>query len=183
MIHLIVILDYSCCFGAFWSTFSIHWTEYKKKKSPLTWWKNPSWSSFLKVLLAGVCLLESCQWKCKRGEVSRLAVFCSLLFRLTLSGQPLRPVIQVVCSLCGAPPPPSASPPSASAVLCPQTCPASAAFSPEWWCLPCTNRKPLQLWAHRPEPMNNTCFSQAWLSMPIITPTLFGLCHEANPNT
>lgn len=67
--------------------------------------EKPELKLLLKALLDGVCLLESCQWKCKRGEVSRLAVFCSLLFRLTLSGQPLRPVIQVVCSLCGAPSP------------------------------------------------------------------------------
>lgn len=60
--------------------------------------EKPELKLLLKVLLDGMCLLESCQWKCKRGEVSRLAVFCSLLFRLTLSGQPLRPVIQVVCS-------------------------------------------------------------------------------------
>lgn len=61
--------------------------------------EKPELKPFLKVLLDGLCLLESSQWKCKRGEVSRLAVFCSLLFILTLSVRPLRPVIQVVCTL------------------------------------------------------------------------------------
>lgn len=68
--------------------------------------EKPKLKLLLKVLLDGVCLLENCQWKWRRGEVSRLAVFCSLLFRLTLSGQPLRPLIQVVCSLwCPLSPP------------------------------------------------------------------------------
>lgn len=49
--------------------------------------ENPCWSSYLKVLLDSMCFLESRQLKCKRGEVSRLALFCSLLVRLTMSGQ------------------------------------------------------------------------------------------------
>lgn len=66
----------------------------------------------------------------------------------------------------------------------PTNMPSISSFLPEQrWRLPSANREPRQLWAHRREPMSNTCFSQAWLSMPIITPTLFGLCRVANPNT
>lgn len=46
-LNLIMNLDYFWYFGAFWSAFFFRWAELKKK-SPLTWWKNPSWSSFWK---------------------------------------------------------------------------------------------------------------------------------------
>lgn len=73
-------------------------TGQSKKKKSLNLVEKSELKLLLKVLPDSVCLLESCQWKWRRGEVSRLAVFCSLLFRLTLSGQPLSPLIQVVCS-------------------------------------------------------------------------------------
>lgn len=101
----------------------------KGGKKPFKLVEKPELKPLLKVLLGSMCLLADCQWKCKRGEVSRLAVFCSLLFRLTLSGWPLRPVIQVVCSLRRPLPSSSSLSPFTSAAPCPQTRLASAASS------------------------------------------------------
>lgn len=102
-----------------------------------------------------MCFLESCQWKCKRGEVSRLAVFCSLLVRLTLSGQGFEAWVPgglfSAVSLPHRLTLPSFHPG-------PQTRLASVASSSERWCLPSANCKAPQLWSHWCEPMNNTCF-------------------------
>lgn len=65
----------------------------------------------------------------------------------------------------------------------PTNTPGISGFLSEQWCLPSTNHMALQLWAHWCKPMNDTCFSQEWFYMPVITPTLFGLCHKANLNT
>lgn len=157
-------------------------TGQSKKKSPLTWWKNPSWSSFWKSCWTPCVCWKAASENAREGKsadwLSSVHCCSDWLCQASLWGPWSRWSV-----LSAAPSLPFTLPTLRLGHPVPTNMPGISSFLPERWCLPSANRRPPQLWAHRCEPMNNTCFSQAWLSMPIITPTLFGLCPAANPNT
>lgn len=131
----------------------------------------------MKVLLVSMYLLESCQWKWRRGEVSRLAVHCcpDWLCQARLWGPDPGGLCSPRCpfSLPPALPWPSLARKHAWHRHLPSQ--SLQSFHPPITSLHSHGHIDVSQWA--------TPVSEVWLFMPIITPTLFGLCRAANPNT
>lgn len=100
----------------------------KEKKSPLTWWKNPSWSSFWKSYWTVCVCWKAASENAREGKsadwLSSVHCCSDWLCQAGLWGPWSR-----WSALRGALSPPHSSPPFTSATPCPQTCLASAASS------------------------------------------------------
>lgn len=164
----------NCIFQSIEMYLVLYWPYIFKKYLNSLWKK--IWASFKSPAGQHVFVGEL---PVKMEERGSQQTGCSLLSRLTLSGLPLRPWSRwSLFSTVPLLPPPR----SALAITCPQTCLASTSssqslqsFHPPITSLHSHGHIDVSQWA--------TPVSEVWLFMPIITPTLFGLCRAANPNT